>query len=203
MASFAHSVPAYLSPTKQKASSSAAYQPGVDTWRDSIVRDAGPKVPELPLVTFFNHLLPPLSSSLQNNFDGICRELRQPESDDTSPAYTGGVWTAWPTQKKLSKPEEQTFAALVDIAHAIRAAVISVVPGHSDPSLDFANDPNNAPWSGLETVKTRPDGYFIRRSRDSPTSPHWMDIVATGEYKYKAGNKQETDVCFSLFVQRR
>lgn len=179
---------------------SSADVPGRLPWLDAIIKDAGTIVPKLPLPAFVAHLLPPLFPSLDTNFDDICRELAQPASKDTIPAYMGGVWTAWKTQEKRKKPAEQAFAAFLKIADAIRDAVTTVVPGHPGASLDFTDDPNDAPWSGFGAVKTRPDGYFIRRSRDSPTSPHWMDIVATGEYQVK---EEVSDVCCPLSIKLR
>ena len=80
----------------------------------------------------------------------------------------------------------------------------------SEKQLDFVQNPHQAPHSECSN-DTRPDSFFVRRSRVSQTSVRpgseqrdislnilWDDIAVSGEYKKKAGDKELDDVSVVL-----
>lgn len=164
-------------------------------WLDTIIMDAGTTVPKLSLAAFFDHLLPPLSPPILANFDNICRELAEPAYEGDTAAFVNDSWSSLKSLKDSAK-SGKFFGALVGIAEAVQSTVTKAIPGHPAPYLQFINGTESTPKSGFGSVQTHPGGCFIRRERDSPSSPHWMDVAATGEYK----GTQLTGVCHILFI---
>ena len=189
----------------RQGDSNAANFGDTEIARDAIARDTGPSIPEVQLALFLKHVWPQLPIAVEKSLTTIVDLLKGKgiqETSDSKPAYANGRWTAFPKDPAQSvERENPVFVALVEIAQAISAAVAAIPAAESpftmDQTCEFSNTPDNVPSSTWRDCASRPDGYFIRTRRQQPemTTPHWMDIALTGEYKKCSKIEDINDVC--------
>lgn len=169
-----------------------------ETARTAVLADLGPAIPEVELDAFFQHAWPALPGEIEADFANIARAAKMCSNDtNDNSAYNNSRWTAFLTNPaKSTKTENSVFEALVKIAVVIAAAA----DRFSDKRVSmFSNNPNNIPSSKWRDNASRPDGYFILKARNT-TEPHWMDIVATGEYKKANDVSDINDVSLQLIL---
>lgn len=155
---------------------------GLTGTRAAVVDDAGPTLPEIPIDIFCRHVLP--RPKIIDHLDDILDTLEK------APGRWGAYnrktqrWRAFPKDPRDAGLVENTvFGKLKVVADAI-ALVARRFDGGRQPTTRFDQDPNRAPDADWRTTGVKPDGYFVlNEPRSTASKAHWMDVVATGEYK--------------------
>lgn len=84
------------------------------------------------------------------------------------------------------------FRKLDQIYRAVLQAA-SIHCQAENPLTAFTNTPGYVPVGDWRKSTSKPDAFFALRERRAGGTPHWMDIVATGEYKRDNLNKRNLD----------
>lgn len=145
----------------------------------AVVDDTGPVIPEVEIDIFFDKVLP--RPKIIDKIDEILVRLER--------GYRGSYnrqtkrWRVFKDHPVTSGMHANVASKnVVSIANAISVAAEAFSDGEAALTR-FDQDPNQAPKSDWRSGESRPDGYFILRDSRSGQTAHWMDIVATGEYK--------------------
>lgn len=152
---------------------------GLTGTRGAVIDDTGPTIPEIPVRLFFSEILP--QPSILDHTEAIFSSL----TDGTRPHYNHarGRWSAFPRDPAKAKLRENVvYQRLERIYHAVLEAASQHCPAEQ-PLTTFRNSPDYVPKGTWRNSTSKPDGFFALRDRRAGGSPHWMDIVATGEYK--------------------
>ncbi|KAJ3779464.1 hypothetical protein GGU10DRAFT_382496, partial [Lentinula aff. detonsa] len=112
-------------------------------------------ISEVSVDDYFNHVLPPLPSHLENKVGEVCNILNRNGTYNT----TTHRWTLFP-QDPATQPshETQDFLPLADVFNAIVQAAEQLEPG-LEPNFKLVVDSLATPMSE-RGGDMRPDGYF-------------------------------------------
>lgn len=180
--------------TKQTQNSSAGTD--VHLERERIVNDAGPDVPLVTVAEYLEHWLPKTPLLEVTVLDIIDKVTH-------SKAYARGRWTAFPRDPANVRHghEDDIYASLAQVVSAVQEAAIRCAPG-IEPTTCFVTNPKKPPVAvERDAHRTRPDAYFVYKDphRYSPHKPvHWLDIIATGEFKRHENYRDTQDVSVSF-----
>lgn len=145
----------------------------------AVVDDTGPVIPEIDTDIFFDRVLP--RPRIVDDIDKILARLKKGHQG----AYNAQTkrWRAFKDYPATSGMHVNVvFKNLVSVANAISVAA-EAFSDREAALTRFDQDPKQAPKSDWRSGESPPDGYFIVRDSRSGHTAHWMDIVATGEYK--------------------
>ena len=167
--------------------------------RLAVLRDVGKYVPMISLEKFLKHLIPP-----RPNFD-LEATIRSLKSGSEPALTSSNQWAEFTVLPKHSRdPEDRVFNPMPEIFTKVVAGIIENSGGNlteENRTLDFLQNPSQAPTSAERHNESRPDGYMVRRVRYKPMSSdgkkeviHWADIALSCEYKRKDGPDDLNDV---------
>lgn len=94
------------------------------------------------------------------------------------------------------------YAHLVEIVSSISNAATALP--ESDwvpPHLEYVNNGNLTPSSGLRSSSSRPDGFFVLKNRDKAEKVRWFDIAVVAEFKKDNNANAVVDVSTPLDCQ--
>lgn len=184
----------------QKASElTVTIHDGLTGTRAAVIDDTGPTIPEISVLLFFDIVLP--QPSILDHVRAIFTALTKGDRPPYNPK--GRRWSAFPRDPAKANLRENTvYKKLEKIYHAVLEAAQEHAPAE-EPTTTFTNTPDYVPKSDWRGSTSKPDGFFALRNRRAGGSPHWMDIVATGEYKRNDKDKRNLeDVRFFTHLSR-
>ncbi|KAJ3990707.1 hypothetical protein F5050DRAFT_1795793 [Lentinula boryana] len=144
-------------PARPKTASSATFRtdPKALNKLNELVSGLPEFISEISVDDYFNHVLPPLPSHLENKVGEVCNILNRNGTYNT----TTHRWTLFP-QDPATQPlhETQDFFPLADVFNAIVQAAQQLEPG-LEPNFKLVVDSHATPMSERGD-DMRPDGYF-------------------------------------------
>lgn len=174
----------------QKASElTVTIHDGLTGTRAAVIDDTGPTIPEISVPIFFAVVLP--RPSILDHVRAIFTALTKGDRPSYNPK--GRRWSAFPRDPAKAHLRENTvYKKLEKIYHAVLEAAQDHASAGA-PTTTFTNTPDYVPKSDWRGSTSKPDGFFALRNRRAGGSPHWMDIVATGEYKRDDRDKRNLE----------
>ncbi|PSR72489.1 hypothetical protein PHLCEN_2v11640 [Hermanssonia centrifuga] len=152
----------------------------LDRQRESVLIDTDQAILVSP-EWFLDNLMPKVNEGL---IDRVVSKLKS----GRRPYIVGDRWRGFPNDPiHSSNNEATTFMPLVTIAKMV--ARIGREEGKTS-LVQYESNPHCAPHSTCRNNLTRPDGYFILRSRPGT---HWIDIAVTAEFKKAKGMSDIAD----------
>ncbi|KAJ3779845.1 hypothetical protein GGU10DRAFT_391420 [Lentinula aff. detonsa] len=144
-------------PARPKTAPSATFRtdPKLLNKLNELVSGLPEFISEISVDDYFNHVLPPLPSHLENKVGEVCNILNRNGTYNT----TTHRWTLFP-QDPATQPshETQDFLPLADVFNAIVQAAQQLEPG-LEPNFKLVVDSLATPMSERGD-DMRPDGYF-------------------------------------------
>lgn len=152
----------------------------------------------IPFKAFLDYLAPP-----RPDFD--LNSTMQSLKSGSDPAFTSSNrWSKDP--KDFQGSEDSVFSSIPEIFTKVVAAIVENSRGklsEENRTVDFLQNPNQAPTSAERHNESRPDGYFVLKDRDKLVSKdedeviNWADIALSCEYKLNDGHGDLDDVCIN------
>ena len=182
-------------PQVKRVHTSSSYQYDyLEKARDAVLDDLGPTMPMVSFEEFLLYLAPP-----QPSFDlDFAMDFLKSRSDGSEPVLTPqNQWTKFLEVPKASKEKEAiVFDPLPEIFTKVAAAIMNYSGrgfAEQGPTIDFLQNPSQAPKSTERYNESRPDGYFVLKDRIKVMSEkdrsrehiQWADIALSCEYKQK------------------
>lgn len=149
-------------------------------------------VPEVSMAYFQDALLPPLRPELAD----VAQILSRLADADGHRA----TFSVAPTDTDACDSEEIVSRAFQDVAAAVHAAVLGMLPKGVRATALFACNPDMQPVSEVRRSASMPDSYA--RLIDPPvprvgTATHWEDVAVPGEMKRRRTWDMINDVSFT------
>ncbi|KAL5525386.1 hypothetical protein ACEPAF_9256 [Sanghuangporus sanghuang] len=197
------------SPVKIHSTLGRGYQLGtLDSRRVAVAEDVDHAIPEIPLESFMEHLLPPLKDGLDVN-KVVASLAKQDTKLFTRKGKLFNDFRKEPVHNNAC--ENDVFAPLATICKRICECASEILGEEQTCQLELR--PDYTPWSERNS-STRPDAYFVlkalewyatavaavkaersgaepknsKQAKKKPPSLSWYDILFPGELK-----KGETD----------
>ena len=171
--------------------SSRSYQSGhLEDARLAVLEDLGPGIPEVSYETFLKHLAPQLPGIVD------LRATMQSLKLGSDPILTSSdQWAMFPKAPKDSLGSEDTiFSPMPEIFNKVVEVIVANSGGKLMSTVDFLQNPNQAPTSAERHNESRPDGYLVLKDRNKKRTKYgknedilWADIALSCEYKRKDG----------------
>lgn len=186
--------------------------------RTAIAEDVDHSIPEIPLSSFMEHLLPPLKDGI--NVSRVVASLaKRDRTLFTRRRKSFKDFQTVPAQNVAC--ENETFAPLGTICRKVCEHASSIAGEEQTCHLELR--PDYAPWSERNS-STRPDAYFMLRSSEwyaniivaaeaeasngqsakskaskkpKPPALSWYDILFPGEVKKNEAQEDQVDVSIS------
>jgi hypothetical protein len=180
--------PIHDSPVRVKnVHSNHAYQSDLlEGARLAVLEDLGSSVPMIPFQAFMDHLAPPhpdfdlhkmmisLKSGAVLNSSNRCSKFAKAPKDSQSP------------EDKVFGPMAESFMKVVDAIVANSGGKLQ----EDKRTVDFLQNPSQAPTSADRRNESRPDGYLVLKDRIKQMPKDgkkedilWADIALSCEYK--------------------
>ena len=148
----------------------------------------GSCVPMIPFQTFLDHLAPP-----QPDFD-LDATMTSLRSGSELALTSSTRWSKFADAPNDSQDsEDEVYSQMPDIFTNVMLAIVTSSGGKladHKRTVDFLQNPSQAPTSGDRGNKSRPDGYLVLRDRHKMMSKDgkeenilWGDIALSCEHK--------------------
>jgi hypothetical protein len=186
-------VQAHETPAIPRRTSQWKYLTGqLDLARLAVMEDLR-SIPVVPLKFLFDHVLPPLPSTLE------LRRLQASLRSENVARENG--WRGFETPPKGSEGQESVvFQPLVRVFNDVLR--LAKPDNNLSPVLQMRHTPHSAPFS-KRANSSRPDGFLElleRKSVDTEVGKsNWEDIPVSMEFKKSDSDAESHDVCL-VFV---
>jgi len=178
--------------------------------RQSVLMDAGPKVPVVSLAFFQKTFLPTLSATTEQMSDIMSDVKKSPAWDKEKNKWTSFVEPPKDLKDKdnatKKAKEKDVFGQLKDVMAQISTSASNVLTG-CKTLAEHSLNPDTPVWSDVFNSSFKPDGNFIlnesrgyigEQTHQSGKGPLAFDLVDLQEFKRTNSKADFNDVCFCI-----